>query len=102
LRLLAPITPHISQTLWQGLDYGDNILTAPWPEVDEAALVQDEIELIIQVNGKLRGKLHAAKDADKASLEKMALAHEAVQKHLAGATPKKIIVVPGRLINVVA
>ncbi|NOT99001.1 MAG: leucine--tRNA ligase, partial [Sideroxydans sp.] len=57
LRLLAPITPHISQTLWKELGYGDNILVAPWPEVDEAALVQDEIELMIQVNGKLRGSL---------------------------------------------
>ena len=102
LRLLAPITPHIAQTLWQEIGYGDDILTAPWPEVDEAALVQDEIELVIQVNGKLRGNLRAAKDADKATLENMALAHEAVQKHLAGADPKKIIVVPGRLINVVA
>jgi len=102
LRLLAPITPHISQALWNELGFGNNILTAPWPDVDEAALVQDEIEMVIQVNGKLRGKLHAAKDADKVALEQMALAHEAVQKHLAGATPKKIIIVPGRLINVVA
>ena len=102
LRLLAPITPHVAQTLWKELGYGDDILTAPWPEVDEAALVQDEIELVVQVNGKLRGNLRVAKDSDKASIEKLALAHEAVQKHLAGATPKKIIVVPGRLINVVA
>jgi len=102
LRLLAPITPHIAQTLWKELDYGEDILTAPWPQVDEAALVQDEIELVIQVNGKLRGNLRVAKDASKATLEQLALAHEAVQKHLAGATPKKIIVVPGRLINIVA
>jgi len=84
------------------LGYGDDILNAPWPEVDEAALVQDEIELVIQVNGKLRGNLRVAKNADKAALEELALAHEAVQKHLAGAAPKKIIVVPGRLINIVA
>jgi len=101
LRLLAPITPHISQTLWKELGYGDNILVAPWPEVDETALVQDEIELMIQVNGKLRGSLRVSKDADKASIEQMTLAHEAVQKQLAGATAKKVIVVPGRLINVV-
>ena len=101
LRLLSPVTPHIAQTLWKELGYGDDILAAPWPEVDEAALVQDEIELVIQVNGKLRGNLRAAKDADKATLEQLALAHEAVQKQLAGGAAKKIIVVPGRLINVV-
>ena len=87
--------------------YGKNSVTAsdillsPLAEADEAALVQDEIELMIQVNGKLRGSLRVAKDADKATLEQLALAHEAVQKLLAGATAKKIIVVPGRLINVV-
>ena len=101
LRMLSPITPHIAQTLWKELGYGDNILHAIWPEVDEAALVQNEIELMIQVNGKLRGSLLVAKDTDKALLEQRALAHEAVQKQLAGGTAKKIIVVPGRLINVV-
>ncbi len=101
LRLLSPITPHISQTLWKELGYGDDILAAPWPEVDEAALVQDEIELVIQVNGKLRGSLRVSKDADKVTIEQLALAHEAVQKQLAGGTAKKVIVVPGRLVNVV-
>jgi leucyl-tRNA synthetase len=101
LRLLSPITPHISQQLWCDLGYGDDILNAPWPEVDETALVQDEIELVIQVNGKLRGNLTVAKTADKATLEKLALAHPAVEKQLAGAIPKKIVLVPGRLINVV-
>ena len=101
LRLLSPITPHIAHALWRELGYGDDILNAPWPEVDEAALVQDEIEIVLQVNGKLRGSLTVAKTADKATLEQLALAHEAVQRHLAGATPKKIIVVPGRLINIV-
>jgi leucyl-tRNA synthetase len=102
LRLLSPICPHISQTLWKELGYGDDILAASWPEVDEVALVQDEIELMIQVNGKLRGSLRIPKDADKATIEQMALAHESVQKQLAGAAAKKIIVVPGRLVNVVA
>jgi leucyl-tRNA synthetase len=101
LRLLSPITPHITQALWQELGYGDNILTASWPAVDESALVQDEIELMIQVNGKLRGSLCVAKDADKTAIEQLALAHEAVQKLLAGAEAKKVIVVPGRLVNVV-
>ncbi len=101
LRLLSPIAPHITHNLWQRAGYGDDILSAPWPEVDEAALVQNEIELMIQVNGKLRGSLRVAKDADKATLEQLALTHETVQKQLAGGTAKKIIVVPGRLINVV-
>ena len=101
LRLLSPIAPHITQTLWQELGCGDDILSAPWPEVDEAALMQDEIELIIQVNGKLRGKLRVAKDADHAMLEQLALTYPSVEKLLAGQAAKKIIVVPGRLINVV-
>jgi len=101
LRLLSPITPHITHALWRELGYGDDILNASWPEPLEAALVQDEIELVIQVNGKLRGNLRVAKDADKATLEQLALAHEAVQKQLAGGAAKKVIVVPGRLINVV-
>jgi leucyl-tRNA synthetase len=101
LRLLAPITPHIAQTLWKELGYGHDILNSPWPEVDEAALIQDEVELVLQVNGKLRGNMRVAKDADNATLEKLALAHDAVQRHLAGAAAKKIVVVPGRLINVV-
>jgi leucyl-tRNA synthetase len=101
LRLLSPITPHITHALWRELGYGEDILNASWPEPLEAALVQDEIELVIQVNGKLRGNLRVAKDTDKATLEQLALAHEAVQKQLAGGAAKKIIVVPGRLINVV-
>jgi len=102
LRLLSPICPHITHVLWKELGYGDDILTAPWPEPLAAALEQDEIELVLQVNGKLRGSMRVAKDADKATLEQLALAHEAVQKHLAGAAPKKIVVVQGRLINIVA
>ncbi|BBJ23320.1 leucine--tRNA ligase [Candidatus Nitrotoga sp. AM1P] len=101
LRLLSPIAPHITQTLWQELGYGDDILSAPWPEVDEAALIQDEIDLMIQVNGKLRGKLRVAKDADHAMLKQLALTYPSVEKLLAGQIAKKIIVVPGRLINVV-
>jgi leucyl-tRNA synthetase len=101
LRLLSPITPHIAQTLWKQLGYGDNILHASWPEVDEAALVQDEIELVIQVNGKLRGNLRVSKDAGKAAIEQLALAHDAVVKQLAGGAAKRVIVVPGRLVNVV-
>ncbi|MBI3222148.1 MAG: leucine--tRNA ligase [Nitrosomonadales bacterium] len=100
--MLNPIVPHLSHALWAALRPGSDLLDQPYPEADSAALVQDEIELVIQVNGKLRGNLRVAKDADKATLEQLALAHEAVQKHLAGAVPKKIVIVPGRLINIVA
>jgi leucyl-tRNA synthetase len=102
LRLLSPITPHIAQSLWKELGYGDDILAAAWPEVDESALVQDEIELMIQINGKLRGSVKVPAGADKAAIEQLALASDTVQKHLNGASPKKVIVVPGRLVNVVA
>ncbi|MGA7594745.1 MAG: leucine--tRNA ligase [Gallionella sp.] len=101
LRVLYPVTPHITHALWTELGYTGDILTTPWPTVDASALAQDEIELVIQLNGKLRGNMLVAKSADRTTLEKLALAHPAIEKHLAGALPKKIIVVPGRLINVV-
>ena len=101
LRLLSPITPHIAHALWRELGYGDDVLAAQWPEPLEAALVQDELELVLQVNGKMRGSIKVAASADKATIEQAAVAHEAVQKQLDGGTPKKVIVVPGRLVNVV-
>ncbi|MGZ3239929.1 MAG: leucine--tRNA ligase [Burkholderiaceae bacterium] len=103
LRMLNPVAPHITHVLWQELGYAKkigDILDAPWPQVDPAALEQAEIELMIQVNGKLRGSIKVAKDADKAGIEAAALAHEHVQKFIEGA-PKKIIVVPGKLVNIV-
>ena len=99
--LLTPIAPHICQALWSELRPGSDLLEQAFPKADPDALVQNEIELVIQVNGKLRGNLRVAKDTDKETLEQLALAHEAVQKMLAGGTAKKVIVVPGRLINVV-
>ena len=104
LRVLYPVAPHITHTLWQHLGYASvlgDILDAPWPAVDSTALEQAEIELVVQVNGKLRASITVACDADKASIEAAALASEQVQKHLAGA-PKKIIIVPGKLVNIVA
>jgi len=101
LRILAPITPHISHALWQSLGLGADILDAPWPQADAAALDADEVELVLQVNGKLRGSLRVAKTADRAAIEKLALENANVQKHIAGQTVKKVVVVPGRLINVV-
>ncbi len=104
LRVLYPVAPHITFALWQQLGYAaqlGELLDAPWPQVDASALEQAEIELMIQVNGKLRGSITVAKDADKSSIEAAALANENVQKFLEGA-PKKIIVVPGKLVNIVA
>ncbi|MFZ6777346.1 leucine--tRNA ligase [Undibacterium sp. Ji83W] len=104
LRGLYPVCPHITHVLWQELGLATElgeIIDAPWPLVDEAALVQDEIELMVQVNGKLRGSIKVAKDADKATIEATALANESVQKFMEGAA-KKIIIVPGKLVNIVA
>jgi leucyl-tRNA synthetase len=103
LRLLNPVAPHITHALWQDLGYAGvhgDILNVQWPQVDPAALEQAEIEMMIQVNGKLRGSVKVAKDADKAAIEAAALASEAVQKFIEG-TPKKVIVVPGKLVNIV-
>ena len=103
LRVLYPVAPHITHALWEGLDYAKqlgNLLDAPWPQVDASALEQAEIDLMVQVNGKLRGSIAVAKDADKATIEAAALANDNVQKFIDG-TPKKIIVVPGKLINIV-
>ena len=104
LRALYPATPHLAQVLWNELGYDKamgGLLDAAWPQVDPQALVQDEIQLMLQVNGKLRGSIVVAAGADKASIEAAALANEEYQKIAAGAAPKKIIVVPGRLVNVV-
>jgi leucyl-tRNA synthetase len=103
LRLLNPVAPHITHALWKDLGYvatmGD-ILNAQWPQVDAAALEQSEIEMMIQVNGKLRGSVKVPKGADKAAIEAAALASEGAQKFVEG-TPKKVIVVPGKLVNIV-
>jgi leucyl-tRNA synthetase len=104
LRVLYPVAPHITHALWDALGYTQahgSLLDAPWPVVDAAALEQAEIELMVQVNGKLRGKITVAKDADKTTIESAALADENVKKFIEG-TPKKIIIVPGKLVNIVA
>jgi leucyl-tRNA synthetase len=101
LRVLSPITPHITHTLWAELGYGEDILAAAWPEPLEAALVQNEIELVLQVLGKTRGSVKVPASADKAAIEALAVASEAAQKFMEGKPAKKIIVVPGRLVNIV-
>ncbi|MEZ5665061.1 MAG: leucine--tRNA ligase [Burkholderiaceae bacterium] len=104
LRGLYPATPHIAHALWRGLGYattGGELLDAPWPQADESALQRDEIELVLQVNGKLRGSVTVPASADKAAIEAAALASEAFLKQANGAPARKVIVVPGRLVNVV-
>lgn len=104
LRVLYPACPHISHTLWQDLGFAaelGDLLDAPWPQVDEGALVQDQIELMLQVNGKLRGSLKVPAQADKAAIEAAALAHEKFAEFSEGKPAKKVIIVPGRLVNLV-
>jgi leucyl-tRNA synthetase len=101
LRLLAPITPHIAHELWRELGYGADVMTASWPEPDPEALIADEIELALQVNGKLRGNILVARNADRAQIEALAMQNANVQKHVDGKPVKKVVVVPGRLVNVV-
>jgi leucyl-tRNA synthetase len=101
LRLLAPIAPHIAHHLWRELELGEDILTAPWPEPDPAALEQDEVELVVQVNGKLRGSIRVPKAADRVTIERLARENQNVQRFVAGHNVKKVVVVPGRLVNLV-
>jgi leucyl-tRNA synthetase len=104
LRCIYPATPHIAHSLWTGLGYAaaaGDLLDAPWLQADEAALQRDEIELMLQINGKLRGSVTVPASADKAAIEAAALASEAFIRQAQGAAPKKVVVVPGRLVNVV-
>jgi leucyl-tRNA synthetase len=104
LRCLYPCAPHLAHALWVDLGYAKqhgDLLDAPWPQVDASALLQDEIELMLQINGKLRGAVTVSATADKATIEAAALATDAFIKQAAGAAPKKVIVVPGRLVNIV-
>ena len=100
--LLSPIAPHICHALWQALGHSESVADAKWPAVDEKALVRSSITLVLQVNGKVRGKIEVAADISKQDIEKIALADENVQRFIEGSTIRKIIVVPGRLINIVA
>ncbi|MBY6141619.1 leucine--tRNA ligase [Leisingera daeponensis] len=101
-QLMSPMTPHLAEDIWNHQGGEGLCATAPWPVADETMLVEDTVTLPIQINGKRRGEIEVAKDLDKAEVEKLALAHEAVQKALNGGAPKKVIVVPGRIVNVVA
>ena len=101
VKMLSPFAPHMTQALWEQLGETSLLCDAQWPVVDAAALVQDEIEMVVQVNGKLRGRIAVAVDASKDTIEALALADHNVQKFVEGHTIRKVIVVPKRLINVV-
>jgi leucyl-tRNA synthetase len=105
LRILYPVVPHLTHVLWKDIGYeshSGSLLDAPWPDVDESALVQTEITLMLQINGKLRGDIRVPADASKEQIEALALQSEPALKALNGGAPRKIIVVPGRLVNIVA
>jgi leucyl-tRNA synthetase len=101
LLALSPIVPHFCHALWKHLGHADAIINCPWPAADNAALVQDEVHMVIQVNGKLRSKLTVPKDCDQSIIERLALADSHVCKFTDGLTVRKVIVVPGKLVNIV-
>ncbi len=99
--MLAPIVPHFCHSLWNHLGHDGAVMDATWPQVDESALAQDSMLIVLQVNGKLRSKIEVARDIERGELEKLALENESVKKFTEGATIRKVIVVPERLVNVV-
>ena len=102
VQLLAPIAPHIGEELWQILGNEESLTYVPWPTYDETALVEDEVEVVFQVNGKLRGKQNVARGLSKEELEQIAMNHEAVKEFIEGKTVRKVIAVPDKLVNIVA
>jgi leucyl-tRNA synthetase len=101
LRVQAPITPHICHHLWRSLGFGTEVFAATWPEPDESALQQDEIELVLQIGGKTRGKIIVPSAASSSEIERLVLENPLTRRYIAGQSIKKVVVVPGRLVNVV-
>jgi leucyl-tRNA synthetase len=104
IRVLYPVVPHITHALWSALGYADelgDLLNAPWPEVDEGAMVLQELDLVLQINGKTRGTVKVSASADRGAIEAAAIASEAFARHAEGRAPRKVIVVPGKLVNLV-
>jgi leucyl-tRNA synthetase len=99
--LVSPMAPHLGEELWQKLGHAKTLAYEPWPTADPALLVDETVSLVVQVNGKKRDEIRVAADASEASVREAALALESVQRHLDGRAPKKVIVVPGRLVNIV-
>jgi len=100
--MLSPIVPHIAHALWRALGHGEAVIDAAWPSVDEAALRQDDVEIVVQVNGKLRDRIVVPVTADRETVEQLARASDKVEQHVSGKTVRKVIVVPGKLVNIVA
>jgi len=101
IRLIAPITPHIAQSLWEALGHADDILAAGWPAHDENALVQQQVMIVVQVNGKVRGRLTTAPGRDSKQIEHDAMKEENVRRYVEGKAVRKVIVVPDKLVNIV-
>jgi leucyl-tRNA synthetase len=101
LRLLAPIAPHVTHHLWRELGFGADILRAPWPAVDAEALRRDSLEYVVQVNGKVRGKIQVPADADRQAVESAALDNDNVRRFIGEAQVRKVILVPNKLVNLV-
>ena len=99
--LLCPMVPHICETLWRELGHAESVMMARWPRADAAARVRERIELVVQVNGKLRGRVAVAADADRESVANAALAEPNVRRFIEGRAVRKVVVVPGKLVNVV-
>ncbi|WP_062109655.1 leucine--tRNA ligase [Bacillus niameyensis] len=102
VKMLAPICPHIAEELWEKLGHDETISYKPWPQYDETKLVDNEVEIVIQVNGKVRSKLFVARDASREELEKLALENDKIKEMIEGKTIRKVIAVPGKLVNIVA
>jgi leucyl-tRNA synthetase len=102
IRLLSPFAPHLTSELWEALGFDTMLPLEPWPDFDAAAAAEESLEIPVQINGKLRDKLTVPVDTDQATLQELALQSDAVQRHLNGAAPRKVIVVPGKLVNIVA
>jgi leucyl-tRNA synthetase len=102
VKLLSPVCPHISEELWAKLGHSETISYEAWPAYDEAKLVDEEIEIVIQVNGKVKTKLMVPTDASKESLEEIAMDDDRVKEQIEGKTIRKVITVPGKLVNIVA
>ncbi len=101
LKVLAPIVPHIAHELWRGFGHADPLMDAPWPHVDDEALLRDTVQLVVQVNGKLRGHIEVAVDASEDTIREAALANDKVRRHVGAKPIRKAIVVPGKLVNMV-
>jgi leucyl-tRNA synthetase len=101
VKMLSPFAPHLAEELWAKLGRPPSVAWEPWPEAEATLLVEETVRLAVQVNGKRRGEIEVAADADEAGVREAALAAENVQRHLGGKEPRRVIIVPGRLVNIV-